>query len=556
MRWGKAINKVKDTLGLKDLDKKGIKTPNAVQMNEIDKEIYHDMVDTYDAMSENLNSGLQEYAPFTNLSEDIYNSLYKANPQLNDAEDMTSFTQFNHGIMDSLLDDPGFQDLHRSTKYDMLSAAIGTEVLQDAAMEQIMDFKQELVNKRNGQKFDPTKASAGEVIENVNKQGDVQNRINDLLNGREPSELSEKERRKLARYQEQLMELQEEVEVDMDDAVQTVANATKKGIKEAAMNVAEVQDIIGAWGLESGASGARISVDKRKAAIERVRRSDRLKKLTDIVGRMKKIAQEKKKKKLPNGHSIDDVETGNKLEALLPSEMMRLAHPATKKDFLNRYQSGQLLQYKKSDIHKVGQGPVVFCHDKSGSMGGERDDWATALALAMLEIAQKEKRNYAYIPYENHVMGNYVRNIFPGELDPDHIMDIAELNVQGGTNFMAPLDEALKCILSDNYNKGDIVFVTDGECSVSAQWLKKFLEVKKEKQFYVNSVLINAGGGSVSKKSLEEFSDNIITISNLADLDDANTREIFRIADDKDKFAAVVPDPADTTGAPGNGQAV
>lgn len=546
MRWDKAINKVKDTLGLRDLDKVGQQTPNSIDMNEIDKDIYHDMVDTYDAMSDNLNDGLQEYAPFTNLSEDIYGALYKNKPQLNELEDMTSFTQFNHGIMDSLMADEGFKDLHRSTKFDMLGSAIGTEVLQDAAMKQIMEYKAELTKKKNGEAHDATKASAGEVIDNVNKQGGVQDKIDDLLGGRDAAELSKEEARKLAKYQRQLMDLQDEIEANLDgaqEAADGLKDATKKGIKDAIMDVAEVQDIVSAWGLEAGANGNRISVDKRKAAIERVRRSDRLKKLTDIVGRMKKIAGEKKKKKLPEGHSIDNVEVGNKLESVLPSEMMKLAHPATKKDFYNRYQSGQLLQYKKSDVKKVGQGPVVFCHDKSGSMNPERDDWATALALAMLEIAQKEKRNYAYIPYESSVIGNYVRNIFPGELDPDHIMDIAELSPRGGTNFMAPLDEAVKCLLSDNYKKGDIVFVTDGECGVDQTWLKNFLAIKKEKEFYVNAILINAGGGHVSTATLEQFSDNIVTISNLADLDDSNTKEIFRITDDKDKYADASPDP-------------
>lgn len=541
MRWNKAINKVKDTLGLRDLDKVGQQTPNSVDMNEIDKDIYHDMVDTYDAMSDNLNDGLQEYAPFTNLSEDIYGALYKNKPQMNELEDMTSFTQFNHGIMDSLMNDDGFKDLHRSTKFDMLGAAIGTEVLQNAAMEQIMEYKAELTKKKKGEAHDATKASAGEVIDNVNKQGDVQNKIDDLLGGRDANELSKEEARKLATFQRQLMDLQDEIEANLDgaqEAANGMADATKKKIKDAIMDVAEVQDIVAAWGLEAGKNGTRISVDKRKAAIERVRRSDRLKKLTDIVGRMKKIAGEKKKKKLPEGHSIENVEVGNKLENILPSEMMKLAHPATKKDFYNRYQSGQLLQYKKSDVKKIGQGPVVFCHDKSSSMDNQRDDWATALALAMLEIAQKEKRNYAYIPYESHVIGNYVRNIFPGELDPDHIMDIAELSPRGGTNFMAPLDEAVKCLLSDNYKKGDIVFVTDGQCGIDPTWLKQFLALKKEKEFYVNAILINAGGGSVSTGTLTQFADNVVTISNLADLDDANTREIFRIADDKDKYAA------------------
>ncbi len=539
MNWSKSINKVKQTLGLSDIKKTSKAVTNAVDLNEIDVEIFHDLVDTYDSMQENIQNGLQEYAPFTNLSEDIYGSLYKRKANMNNVEDMTPFTQFNHGLMESLMESEQFESLHQNTKYDQLTSAIATEVLQNAAMEEIMEYKQQLLAKKQGQNYDPNKAAAGEIIDNLNEQGEVQNAIDSLLGGRSSSDLDPDEVKKLAAYQRQLMDLQDEITSNPDGAKQMsdgMEKATKNAMRKAQMDVAEMKDIIGAWGLEAG-EGTRISVDQRKAAIERVRRSPRLKRLTDIVGRMKKIAQQKKKKKIPHGHSIENVETGRKIESALPSELMKLAHPVTKKDFYNKYQSGQLMQYKKSDIHQVGQGPVIFCHDKSGSMDGERDDWATALALAMLEVAQKEKRNYAYIPYESHVMASHVYNIRPGEVDPQHILDIAELSSRGGTNFMAPLQEALNCLSADMYKKGDIVFVTDGESGVDDQWLKDFLRAKEEKQFYVNSVLINAGGGHVSTKTLDMFSDSVTTISDIADLENGNTKEIFRIADDKDKFA-------------------
>ena len=552
MDWNRSINKVKQTLGLSDIKKTSKAVTNAIDLNEIDVEIFHDLVDTYDSMQDNIQQGLQEYAPFTNLSEDIYGSLYKRKANMNNVEDMTPFTQFNHGLMESLMDSEQFDSLHQNTKFDQLSSAIATEVLQNAAMQEIMQYKQELTAKQNGQNYDPNKAAAGEIIENLNEQGEVQNAIDGLLGGRSTADLDPDEVQELAAYQRKLMDLQDEIVDNVDGAKQMsegVKEATKKAMRKAQMDVAEVKDIIGAWGLEAG-ENTRISVDDRKAAIERVRRSPRLKRLTDIVGRMKKIAQEKKKKKIPDGHSIENVETGRKLESALPSELMKLAHPVTKKDFYNKYQSGQLLQYKKSDIQQVGQGPVIFCHDKSGSMDGERDDWATALALAMLEVAQKEKRNYAYIPYESHVMSNYVYNIRPGEVDPRHILTMAELGTRGGTNFMAPLREALNCLEADMYKKGDIVFVTDGESGVDQGWLKEFLKAKEDKQFYVNSVLINAGGGHVSTKTLDMFSDSITTISDLADLENGNTKEIFRITDDKDKFNKAPQDATATNHTP------
>ncbi len=534
-------NKVQDVLGLKDIKKnKKELERNSIKMNEIDRDIYHDLVDSYEQMQDNLDAGLKEYVPFDRLSEDIFSSLYKYNAHLHDEEDMHSNSRFNHHIMDEIMQSDNYEKLRKSTRFDELGSAIGTEVLQDQAMKKIKYFKDQYAHKQQtGQDVDG--ADAGELINKINQAGQTQNDIDDIMNGvgGDTSKLSKAQIKKLAELQEALNKINGEIEQDINGQEQLqkgMNEALEKGSSIAHQQVEEVRDVVAAWGLEAGTGIRRISLDQRKKAIERIRNSERLKNLTDLIGRMKALATRTNKKKIPDGATIEDVELGNKIDRVIPSERMKLAHPATKRDFLHRYSQRQLMQYKKIDEKTMGRGPVVVCHDKSGSMMGGRDDWATALTLAMLEVAQKEKRNFAYIPYASHIISNMVKNINAGELDPDDIMDIAELSSGGGTNFMAPLDEALRCIQSDNYKKGDIVFITDGDCGVSDEWLKKFKAIKEQKEFYVNTVLINAGGyGGVSTGTIKKFSDNITTISDLANLGD-NTEEIFRIVKDKDKY--------------------
>lgn len=531
-QWNK--NTVQDTLGLKKQVSKDLKE-NVIQMNEIDKDIFYDLVDQYEAMSENLEKGLKEYAPFEHLSEDIFQSLYKYKPRLNDEEDMKAYCQLNHSIMQEIMESDVYKDLRRATKSDMLSSAIGTEVIQNQAMEKIQYFKKQYEeSKQTGQQLDG--AAAGELINQINNAQGIQDEIDELLDkvGGDANKLSPKDAQKLAELQHKLNQIHEEIEANLEGRDQ-IQKAMDESIQMAYQTVEEVRDVVEAWGLEAGIHNRRISYDKRKKAIERVRRSPRLRELTDLIGRMKKIAMQKKKIKLPQGSTVEDIETGNKIESVIPSELMKLSHPTTKKDFMMRFHEKKLLQYKKSDDKQVGRGPVIVVHDKSGSMYGIKDDWSTALSLAMLEIAQKEKRNYAYIPYESRVIGNMVKNIKAGELDPDDIMDIAELSASGGTNFMAPLDEALRCIQSDAYKKGDICFITDGDCGISDDWLKEFLKAKEEHQFYVSTILINIGGGT-SRFTVEKFSDNITTISNVAELDEANAAKIFNLIEDKEKF--------------------
>lgn len=541
--WGGKQNKkqnlVQKTLGLKEEISPLDLQDNALVMNEIDKDIYHDMVDSYDAMAENLEAGLEEYAPFEHLSEDVFNSLFKYNAKLHEEEDMKSFSRLNHNIMEDLMDSESYQDLRKSTKFDLMSSAMGTEVMQSKAMEKIKYFKdQYLQQQKTGQPMDD--AEAGELIEQMNQQGKLQNQIDQLQGIKDSGQkLTQAQANKLAQLQQQLMDLQDLIddnEEGQEQLTNGMTNALNDASKKAADEVHEVRDIIDSWGLESGTTTRRISLDQRKKAIERIRRSDRLKDLTDLIGRMKKIALKKKKKHIPNGHAVHGIELGNKLESVIPSELMKLAHPTTKKDFMVRYHQKQLLQYKKRDSRTIGQGPIIALHDKSGSMQGPKDDWSTALCLASLEVAQKEKRNFGYIPYENIVIDKCVKNVSAGELDPQDILDIAELNTRGGTNFMAPMNEAINCLASERYKKGDILFITDGDCGITDDWLREFKKKKEELQFYVNTVLINVGGGA-SRGTVDRFSDNVVTISNLAELDDANAAAIFNVMEDKSKFA-------------------
>jgi uncharacterized protein with von Willebrand factor type A (vWA) domain len=549
MSWDrKKSNLVQDTLGLKENKGPVELHANTLHMNEIDKDIYHDMVEQYDAMRENLDDGLKEYAPFDNLSEDMFNSLFKYNAKLRDEDEVKSFSRFNHKIMDNLMESDEYDNLRKSTKFDLMSSAIGTEVMQDKAMEQIQYYKAQYAHKqKTGEDVDG--ADAGEFIDQLNRARQLQDDIDDLnLQGQGSGQgLSKAQQQQLAQLQQELMDLEDDMDDNakgQQDLEDGMTDAMEKAAKDAADDVHEVRDIVESWGLGSQNSNKKISLDRRKRAIERIRRSDRLKKLTDIIGRMKKLAMQKKKQHVPDGHSIETVELGNRIESLAPSEIMKLASPATKKDFMHRYHQKQLLQYKKHDVKSTGRGPVIVCHDKSWSMGGAKDDWSTALSLAVLEVAQKEKRNYGYIPYEDRVCHQMVKNIPAGELDPDDIMDVAEFDLQGGTNFMAPLDEAVNCLNSDRYKKGDILFITDGDCAVTEQWLKDFKKKKKDMQFYVNTVLINIGGGA-SRGTVEKFSDNVVTISHLSDLDDANAKQIFNIIEDDQKFAADDEDDAD-----------
>lgn len=64
----------------------------------------------------------------------------------------------------------------------------------------------------------------------------------------------------------------------------------------------------------------------------------------------------------------------------------------------------------------------------------------------------------------------------------------------------------------------DIIFVTDGYCSVSDNFKQKFKQVKEEKEFACKGILVDMGGWRSSDSTLKEFCDDVVRISNVADL--------------------------------------
>ena len=555
---GRRGHTVQDTLGLKERTGPKKLSPNALKMTQIDRDVYHDCVDRYDAMSDNLESGSKHYSPFENLSEDIFNSLYKYNVNMNDADDVQAKSQLNHQLMEGLLESDEYQNLRSATKFDMMNSAIGTEVLQDKAMEKVLQYKEAYEEQKRTGQATPG-ADAGELIETLNNMSSAKQQI-DYLQGLKSSgqKLTAKQASELAALKQDYKDYVRDFEQNKSGQKQMqqgVQQATKAASKAATIQIQEVQDIVEAWGLGSGDHSRKISLDERRQAIERIRGSERLKKLTDLVGRFRALATKKRKKPDPVGHNIKSIKTGNDISRLIPSELANLAHPTMKKDFMRRYTENGLLIYDKDDRKSVGQGPIILLQDKSGSTQGTIDDWSTALALATIEVAQREKRDFAYVPFDDEVLET--KDIKHGELDPQDILDIAEMDANGGTNFMKPLERALKVLEDSRYKKADVIFITDGQSGVSDEFLSRFKKVKEEKNFFVNTVLINlyGGGGGVSRATVDLFSDQVTTISSIADLDEASAEKMFNLIDDADKFAQgggtvdpnATPDPAAQT---------
>lgn len=119
-------------------------------------------------------------------------------------------------------------------------------------------------------------------------------------------------------------------------------------------------------------------------------------------------------KSLPIDHSaksdIQGVTFGNRLDALLPTEMVQLADDDFEDVFLSKYTTRQL----QSFLHKSNQlspnrrlehrrarrkGPMVVCVDTSGSMAGKPEQIARSLLIRLVDMAHRQQRELFIIAF-------------------------------------------------------------------------------------------------------------------------------------------------------------
>jgi uncharacterized protein with von Willebrand factor type A (vWA) domain len=105
----------------------------------------------------------------------------------------------------------------------------------------------------------------------------------------------------------------------------------------------------------------------------------------------------------------------------------------------------------------------VFCIDKSGSMAGEREVWAMACALAIMEVARIQKRGFAVIMFDGVPQTPVVFD--PNRLDEQALNRCLAASAGGGTDVGAALHHALQLVGDPAWKPGkhaDIVLLTDG----------------------------------------------------------------------------------------------
>jgi uncharacterized protein with von Willebrand factor type A (vWA) domain len=463
---------------------------------------------------------------FGSLLQDVFCLLFKYNINYNADAEVLPSALLNQKFLHAIHNGVQYEFLREQTLLNEAHAGLSTLILGERLLTLVR--QERFLNRRDMRDLWDIQKQEEIVAQKIEEYDNADTIPEDQLSEEGKKALRKAKEKMGGEVQGAEALLRHKTNQLKEDLKQIEAQAANRMQAEAIRVAQELEDATEeaeTWGNTIG-TGQKSPPGQKLELGRRLAGNEKLKKLARMVGRMKFHAQALRKKVFErSSEELLEVEQGDALHRLLPHEMLSLHHPVLRKDFYRRFLDQELIQYSLRGVEEKGKGPMIVCLDGSSSMSGDKEIWSKAVTLTLLEIARKQRRLFRSICFSSAETPLQILDMNPRdryEVETKTIMDLAEYFPGGGTDFQKPLDAALDCLRQSRFKKGDIIFITDGECQVDPQWAEHFRADKEKLGFSLFSILIDMGPASLG--TLKEFSDRISTIKQLTG-DEA--KEIF-----------------------------
>lgn len=459
--------------------------------------------------------------------QDLFLEFWKVAPEILPPGKVRPSHLVNRVVVEEAAELNDFKELRQWTQGDDIGSALACNTIEPD-IETLYDRLEEEI--KQSQKLDEIMQ---ELFSSEQQQRDMDEMHDQWMQQqpeeREPIDWNERKsqmQEKIDQLSEQAQEAAQELEQALNDAKPDIRQTVRTAMKKANEDTQAQQAIAESFGLEPGALH-RLPAEQR-IELARKMNNPKFKRIAQLFGPMKRLAFSEQRRKVNYApEEIYDVELGNNISKLLPEELTKIKDPRRKRLFFKDFTEKHLLQYKMRGHEKVGKGGIIYCHDGSGSMGGDPEIWAKAVGLSLLHIAKKQKRSFWGIQFGSPGQIRVDDFTDTQSIQPESVIDFAEFFFGGGTDFETPLNRAIDIMNSEHQRTGaiksDIVFATDGMCSVSDEWLKQFKAEQKRLGFTVWG--INIGGNSGDEPLRTICDGRVATIQSLHSGE--NIRDIF-----------------------------
>lgn len=482
-----------------------------LRSTKLEDSIYSDLRDGDGRMNQIERDAEKHLRSFPALSQDIFQSFYSLMPRKNGEDTLSAAARkFNAPILDHVIGSEDYPTLKSICEGRELPA-------YEAASEFISRTAEELEGLLSNLGGDKGTLNTLEKLENA--QQETRKKLADLLalhsrrSERDPEleGLAVAEANRAESRRRQVEAVSKMIDTSTSGNQDVISALVAHAVHAAAEKAEEVRSVIGAWSDDPGNLERN---ETNEELLAQVRKSGVLKNIAKYLGRFREIFAEGRRNGYAYGRGENySLELGNDISKTITSELAMLASPQTLPLFLRKYQRRQIKQYRRREPIYKGMGDIICCLDESDSTEGDPAAWGKAVALTLLEIAADGGRNFALLHFSNGT--SFQSDIFrPGAYTIADKMSAAETFLGGGTNFETPMREALRLMEEESFKNADIVFITDGRCSLPERFIEELRRKQAQCRFTVTGVLLDKGRSDMDF-SLKEFCQNIYRSSEL-----------------------------------------
>lgn len=459
------------------------------------------------------------------LIEDIFYSLYKPAVTLREPAELPPSVSINRAIVEQMKSTTQWESIRGAgTVGDLFYSAVATATVARGVVAAVDQATRKRLRELH---------AAEQAANTLYQQAET---YEEAANEKPDRSVEFHQRAQEARKQAQVQEKRvERVAQALEGNVEQIEDTTRQAAREACSSAEdEVEEMeaamksysngYGDMGAGTGTAPLAMTLGEKIALAGKVGKTPILQQVAEICGRMTRIAMEVQKSKIkhPPTHLVG-VERGDSLFKVLPAELANLTTPALHPAFYASYADRQLLQRKMVGYQKQGRGPIIVILDSSGSMRSplgktSKEAWSKAVALALLAIARKQKRDFAILHFSDR---DYYKQepqlksfVFPrGEAKQTDLVATTEFYYGGGTEFEPWMLQALQQVEDARFTRADVICVSDGEVYISPELETTWNRRRKAKGMRCWSVYLNDRPGYAA--TLGRISDGLVTIDSL-----------------------------------------
>lgn len=425
------------------------------------------------------------------LAGDIFHNLYSGRPLL---EQAPADRVVNHALMGWASGNNGWERAASNSRNNLTVATVTTKMMwdnltSDEAVQKAMERQQKAEEAQR-------QAEAARAAARAAAQAQFENAAT-LAN------LAEKAEQAAAKAQAKAAAEAGKLADPLNQAY------IAKAVKEAADKSGEVGEAMGGWG---HGAGQQLRTDPKAALHYMQRLTPKAQKIAKCAGRFRDIGSQARLTTVAQGFTPNDIVLSKDILNILPDQVALLG--STSPDLLRKSTMIDLANHGLLSFELSGDGteagPFVAAVDVSGSMLGEREITAKAVALGIAQVAQQEQRPYHLFSFSS----NHDQTIDVSSADgwEQHIA-WAEGTINGGTSFDLALLRSMHLLRSmgEVGKAADVLFLSDGEAEVSPQVAQQWQAFKDA----TGCRLLYVAVARTGYDSIEKLADTVFSVSDL-----------------------------------------